>query len=233
MFHSPCPDACLDATALAGILSRLYERGPDGIIFDCDGVLVDSAPTNIHYYNLLRERLGLPPMSEEQERYVHMSTVAQAIEAIIPAPMRPALREVSASVSYTRDILPLVTPFEGLRELLDACRGQGLRLGVHTNRLSTMPELLAHCDFTEYFDPVITVARAQPKPHPEGTLLVLEHWGMPPERALFVGDSSTDRDAARAAGVPFLAFRADDLSPQGCCCAYRDLLAALRSLWAA
>lgn len=223
--------SCLNAASLAGTLSRFYERGPDGIIFDCDGVLVDSAPTNIRYYNLLRERLGLPPMSEEQERYVHMSTVAQAIDAIIPAPLRPALREVSASVSYTRDILPMVKPFDGLRELLEACRQRGVRLGVHTNRMGTMPELLAHCDLTGYFDPVITVALAQPKPHPEGTLLVLERWGLPPERALFIGDSTTDRDAAQAAGVPFLAFRTDNLSPLGCCCVYSDLLLALRTLW--
>ena len=226
-----CLPARLNAATLARTLFQLYGRGPDGIIFDCDGVLVDSAPTNIRYYNLLRERLGLPPMSEEQERYVHMSTVAQAIEAIIPAPLRPALREVSRSVSYTRDILPLVEPFEGLRELLDACRARGVRLGVHTNRLGTMPELLEHCGLTGYFDPVVTVAVAQPKPDPEGTFLVLKHWNMSPERALFVGDSSTDRDAARAAGVPFLAFRTDNLSSLGCCACYRDLLLALQSLW--
>lgn len=223
--------SCLDAAGLAAVLSRARAGGPDGIIFDCDGVLVDSAPTNIRYYNLLRGRLGLPPMSPEQERYVHMSTAEQAFDAIIPPPLRPALREAARSVSYTRDILPLVQMFDGLRELLDACRDRGLRLGIHTNRYGTMPELLEHCGLTEYFDPVITVALAPAKPDPTGTRMLLAHWGIPAARALFVGDSTTDRDAAQAAGVPFVAFRNDELSPLGCCRAYSDLLAALRIVW--
>ena len=53
-------EPCLDAASLVAALHKAYGGGPDGIIFDCDGVLVDSGPPNIRYYNLLREGLGLP-----------------------------------------------------------------------------------------------------------------------------------------------------------------------------
>ncbi len=226
-------EPCLDAASLVAALHKAYGGGPDGIIFDCDGVLVDSGPSNVRYYNLLREGLGLPPITPEQERYVHMSTAEQAIDAIIPLSLRPALREVARTISYARDIMPLLTPFEGLRELLDACREHGLRLGVHTNRFDTMPQLLEHCGLTGYFDPVITAAVAPAKPDPAGTRMVLDQWGMPAGRALFLGDSPTDRDAAGAAGVPFLAFRNPDLSTSGCCCSYDDMLVALETVWKA
>lgn len=226
-------EACLNVASLVDTFRKIYGGGPDGIIFDCDGVLVDSGPSNIRYYNLLRTGLGLPPMSPEQERYVHMSTAEQAIDAIIPRSLRPALRDVVRRISYSRDIMPLLKPFEGLRELLDACRERGLRLGVHTNRFDTMPLLLEHCELTGYFDPVITAAEAPAKPDPAGARMVLARWGMPAGRALFLGDSTTDRDAAGGAGVPFLAFRNPDLSSLGCCCAYADMLAALETVWEA
>ena len=92
-------EPCLDAASLVAALHKAYGGGPDGIIFDCDGVLVDSGPSNVRYYNLLREGLGLPPITPEQERYVHMSTAEQAIDAIIPLSLRPALREVARTIS--------------------------------------------------------------------------------------------------------------------------------------
>lgn len=224
-------EPCLDVASLVAHLYQTYGGGPDGIIFDCDGVLVDSGPANIHYYNLLRQELRLPPISPEQERYVHMSTAEQAINAIIPAGLRPALRDVVQNISYNRDILPLLAPFEGLRELLDACREHGLRMGVHTNRFDSMPPLLDSCGLTGYFDPIVTAAVAPAKPDPSGTRMILDQWGLPADRVLFLGDSPTDRDAAKVAGVPFLAFRTPELSPSGCCRSHGDVLTALETVW--
>jgi phosphoglycolate phosphatase-like HAD superfamily hydrolase len=38
---------------------------------------------------------------------------------------------------------------------------------------------------------------------------VLDHYRIAPAQALFVGDSDVDREAAQAAGVPFVAYKAD------------------------
>jgi len=46
-----------------------------------------------------------------------------------------------------------------------------------------------------------------PKPHPEPLQRVLEHYGIAPHEALFVGDSAVDMQAAAAAGVPFIAYK--------------------------
>jgi phosphoglycolate phosphatase-like HAD superfamily hydrolase len=45
---------------------------------------------------------------------------------------------------------------------------------------------------------------APPKPAPDGLLALLVRHGIPPERALLIGDSDTDLQCARAAGVPAL-----------------------------
>jgi len=62
----------------------------------------------------------------------------------------------------------------------------------------------------EYFSCVMTAARVEnPKPHPEPLWKVLEHYGIQAKEALFIGDSDVDRQAAEAAGVPFVAYRGD------------------------
>ncbi len=47
----------------------------------------------------------------------------------------------------------------------------------------------------------------RPKPHPDLLLKALAHFDVPPDQALYVGDSDLDRQAARGAGVRFLGFR--------------------------
>ncbi len=44
---------------------------------------------------------------------------------------------------------------------------------------------------------------SQHKPHPEGLRLALARLEVAAERALYVGDSAVDAEAARCAGVPF------------------------------
>jgi phosphoglycolate phosphatase-like HAD superfamily hydrolase len=50
---------------------------------------------------------------------------------------------------------------------------------------------------------------ANPKPHPEPLLKILSYYRIAPGEAIFIGDSDLDRRAAAAAGVPFVAYKAD------------------------
>ena len=63
-------------------MGKLFPHGLTGIIFDCDGVMVDSRDVNIGYYNLLLREVGKPPITPEQAGYVQMSTAKEALEYI-------------------------------------------------------------------------------------------------------------------------------------------------------
>lgn len=179
-----------------------------GIIFDCDGVILDSRAANERYYNLILEALGLPPMTPEQEAYTYMATVHQSLEHIVPRHMQHNISEVhKKNVNYQRDILPLIRLEPGLTEFLRWVQGMGIRMAIHTNRFSGMPAVLDAFDLYAYFEPVVTAAMVRPKPDPEGTLHILECWNMTRRDVLFVGDSLNDALAARAGGVSFAAYR--------------------------
>ena len=66
-------------TTLASLLERTFPAGLSGLIFDCDGVMVDSRDVNIGYYNLLLREVGKPPITPEQAGYVQMSTANEAV----------------------------------------------------------------------------------------------------------------------------------------------------------
>lgn len=186
---------------------------PRAVIYDCDGVLFDSFEANFAFYGEIAERFGFPALDREDAetmRILHSHSNKVVLERLFGA--EPALmtevRAFSARLDYKK-LFPLMTMERGLRETLDRLYGR-VELAVCTNRASSMESLLCCFGLERYFGLVMTAGLVQnPKPHPEPLLKVLEHFGIAPEQALFVGDSEVDRQAAEAARVPFVAYRAD------------------------
>jgi len=96
-----------------------------------------------------------------------------------------------------------LAPFPGMRAFLDDARARGLRTGMLTGkgRRSTLITLDA-LGVTALLDAIITGDEAPAaKPDPGGILLTLIRLGVPPARAVYIGDSLADFGAARAAGT--------------------------------
>jgi HAD superfamily hydrolase (TIGR01509 family) len=177
-----------------------------GVIFDCDGVLIDSRAANAAYYNRIRMLAGFGPMNSEEEEYTHMHSSRESLLRIFPPDLHERLRELAGRVDYEREIMPLIRPEPDLHACLSALAARGLRLAVLTNR-NGMRMVLDTFDLRPYFDPVVTAAHVKPKPSPEGLELIAEIWGCSSRDLLFVGDSLLDALAAEAAGVCFAAYR--------------------------
>lgn len=205
----------LSASELAHWFSDTFHGLPHGIIFDCDGVVIDSREANITYYNYLREYLGLPQLTREQEDFVQAATVHQAMDAVFPKPLQPLLRDAARKISYVRDIMPHIGCYPGLHDVLDFCRARGIRLAMNTNRTDGMDSLLDNCRLQGYFDPIVLASHvSRPKPSPEGALLILKQWNCKPDNILFIGDSFSDKGAAEGASIPFLSFKTEGLAPR-------------------
>ena len=219
----------LSASELSSWLCTTFHGLPAGIIFDCDGVVIDSRAANIEYYNYLRRYIGLPKLTREQEDFVQAATVHQAMDAIFPKPLQPLLRDAARHISYLRDIMPHIGCYAGLHEVLDFCRSLDLRLAMNTNRTDGMDMLLDNCRLRGYFDPIVLASDvSRPKPSPEGALLILKTWNFAPKTVLFIGDSSSDKGAAESADIPFLSFQTEGLAPQSIS-NFNTLLTALKT----
>jgi len=187
-----------------------------GVVFDCDGVLIDSRVANTAYYNRIREIGGLGPMNPEEEDYTHMHTVRESLIRIFPQELHGRLKEFAEKVDYGRDILPMAHLEPGAHACLESLSARGLRLAVFTNRGSRgMGVVLDSFNLRSYFDPVITAADVKAKPAPDGLVRIAELWRRPPEDLVFVGDSLLDAMAAEAAKARFLAYRNPRLQALG------------------
>jgi len=182
------------------------------VIYDCDGVMFDSFEANFTFYARILEHFDVPPLDRadaETMRVLHTYAYRDVMEHLFAGDDRkePALRFAS-TINYL-DLVPLMIMEEGFRETLETLRSR-VDLAVCTNRSTSMDAVLATFGLTAYFGCVMTASKvANPKPHPEPLLKVLDHFGLAPAEALFVGDSLVDCQAAQAAGVPFVAYKAD------------------------
>ncbi|MEW6553078.1 MAG: HAD-IA family hydrolase [Actinomycetota bacterium] len=88
---------------------------------------------------------------------------------------------------------------ETLREL----RRRGLRMGLISNFEPWLEDLLDDLGLLEYLEVLVISGKEDyEKPHPRIYELALERGGVPPRRALHVGDSPiSDYDGAREAGM--------------------------------
>lgn len=177
------------------------------VIFDCDGVMFDTARANRAYYNHLLLKFGMPELTDAQFDFVHMHTVDEALAHIFPNPA--ALKSVQA-YRVTMDYLPYLQCLEiepGLKPLLLQIR-PNYKTAVATNRTDTMDRLLSAHGLEEAFDLVVRACDVEhPKPHPESLLRILSDFILAPQEALYIGDSPVDEMAAAAAGVPLVAYR--------------------------
>ncbi|MEG2173826.1 MAG: HAD hydrolase-like protein, partial [Desulfovibrionaceae bacterium] len=146
-----------------------------GVIFDCDGVLIDSREANAEYYNRILRALNLPDLTEEQEAYTYMATVSESLAHITPVELQGRLPEIcQKNVNYMRDIMPLIRLETGIMDFLTFLIERGVRCAVHTNRSSGMAVVVDAFKLRRYFDPVVTAVMVKPKPAPDGVRYILQ-----------------------------------------------------------
>ena len=181
------------------------------VIFDCDGVMFDSRPSNIAFYNHLLAHFGLPPMAEDKADLVHMATAEESIRHVFEG--SPHLEE-ALEYRWKMDYTPFFQAMRmepGLKTLLQRLKPD-FGLAVATNRSNTIGDVLAWHGLTIYFDIVVSSLDVRkPKPDPESLIKILDFFAIKTSEAVYVGDSSVDSETASNAAVPFIAYKDRDL----------------------
>ena len=173
--------------------------------------MFDTTGSNSAYYNRILHHLGRPELTPEQFAYCHMHTVDNALKFLFEA-----AGQLEAALAFRRtmgyrDFIPMMEIEPHLKPLLRQLR-PGIKTAVGTNRSDTMDDVLEVHGLTGDFDLVVT-SRDVPAPKPAPDILnrALEYFRIDAGEAIYIGDSSLDEQAARAAGVRLVAYRNPDL----------------------
>ena len=177
------------------------------VAFDCDGVLFDSLPANIAFYNDILAHFDRPPLNPEALDYIHSHTVGESLEYIFQG-----YPDFAAACDFVRNFdygpfIAMMVEEPHLREFLQFLRPERYT-ALATNRTTTTGAVLDYHHLTNDFDLVVCAQDvSRPKPDPESFIRILEHFGLEPQEAIYIGDSQVDEDFAANAGVPFVAYR--------------------------
>ena len=181
------------------------------VIFDLDGTLVDSAPDLAGAMNAVLTAEGLAPLPPGDVRPL----VGEGARALLvrgfavngrPFPDGAAGEALVARFleHYAAHLADETRAFPGAEACLDRLSAAGAALAVCTNKPERLTwPLLDRLGLTERFGEVLgreSLARCKPDPLPLTTILTRSGRA----RGVMVGDTATDRDAARAASMPFL-----------------------------
>ena len=192
---------------------RQLERLPKMVIFDCDGVVVDSEPLTLQ---LIRDDLaarGLPLELPKVTDLFMGGTIAgagaqaRAMGADIPADWVDQIYDKVFAV-----LARSVAPIPGIAAVLDRLDHQGIPYAIGSNGPHRKMEItLARCGLAARFAGRIYSREdvAAPKPVQDVYLLAASQAGVAPQDCVVVEDSATGAQAAVAAGMAVLGFTRD------------------------
>ncbi|MGW1163364.1 HAD-IA family hydrolase [Streptomyces sp. NPDC002513] len=175
----------------------------NAVVFDLDGVLVDSHETMGRAFAVAHAQVvgdGPAPFAEYQK---HQGIYFPEIMRRMGLPLE--MEEPFVQESYRlADQVPVV---DGVVELLGTLRDRGFRLAVATGKAGPRARsLLTTLKLIEYFDAVVGSDEVvNPKPAPDIVLRALTLIGAKPDAALMIGDARADMLSARGAGVTAVA----------------------------
>lgn len=178
------------------------------VIFDMDGVLVDSEPISCRITAESLTRAGYPISAEEvRERFLGISTpdMMRTVEAELARPLPPRFREHlrdTLLAAFERELAPM----PGIAALLDWLPARRcVASSSHPERIRRSLELtgLYDCFAPDVFSSSM-VARG--KPAPDLFLHAAAVMGTAPARTIVVEDSEAGVRAGRAAGMTVIGF---------------------------
>ena len=180
------------------------------VLFDLDGTLVDSAPELGAAADKMRTDRGMPSLPSALYRPLAgagaRGMLGVAFGITPEAAEFDVLRE-EFYVNYETRMLTGTPIFDGIAELVDALRAQGLGWGVVTNKAARFTDPLTRAMPLFASAGAIVSGDTTPfsKPHPEPLLEAARRLGVAPGRCMYVGDDERDIVAGRAAGMQTVA----------------------------
>jgi phosphoglycolate phosphatase-like HAD superfamily hydrolase len=183
---------------------------PLAVVFDVDGVLVDSLPAHLEMCAELSREFGLGlviPGVDEFRRLVRRGVIISPMQEFFRAVGFPEDLAREADREYDRSFATRFSPapFAGVAEMLAGLQLAGVELGiVSSNTRVNVEKALGSLMAAFPTARVFTRDHARASTKVQALRMLADELGLPKERIVYVGDQPADAIAARAAGLSFI-----------------------------
>lgn len=212
------------------------DAAPSAVLLDIDGTLVDSNFLHVHAWTLAFAGVGHPADAWRIHRRIGMGS-GRLIAELLGDDADALGDEVKERhTAHYADLADHLRAFDGARDLVRALADRGLRVVLST---SASPEEVEKLRAVLDVDDLVQITGAgdvdEAKPEPDLVQAGLDLAEVPPERAVFVGDSVWDVEAAVRAGVTCVGLLSGgtseaELLEAGAATVAEDVAALLRDL---
>lgn len=183
----------------------------EAIIFDMDGVLIDSESTHYPVLHELLKEYGYHYTQEHFLKYCGVPETDMWPQLLCAAGLHadPAAMQQEHWRRYCQYLNENGIPdFPGTGQLLSALKQHGYRLAVASaSPAGTIAEYMEQLGYAPYFDCMVSAQHcAHGKPWPDVFLSAAEQLGVSPQNCLVVEDSRNGMIAAQRAGMKWVGF---------------------------
>lgn len=176
------------------------------IIFDLDGTLLNTLDDLAAATNYALAQHQLPQRTKEEVRWFVGNGIRKLIERAVPAKTPLIVQEAvyaTFNTYYKAHCNDATKAYDGVMELLNMLRSAGCKTAIVSNKADYGVQKLAK----QYFSGALDAACGEragiaKKPAPDMLLAVMQKLGADKATTIYVGDSDTDIETARNAGVP-------------------------------
>ena len=104
---------------------------------------------------------------------------------------------------YDKDFMYLTAPYDGIIDMLDAVKAQGIKTAVLSNKDHSTAKKVSDQLFADGLIDLCMGARhgVPLKPEPDAVFEIMEHFGVSKDECLYIGDTATDIKTAKNAGL--------------------------------
>lgn len=178
------------------------------VIWDMDGVLIDSLPTHVEAWQVILKRFGYDYTYEQMTPLFGMTDV-NVLKTLsgerFTESERGALAQEKESI-YQDLISQKLQPLPGVIPWLENFRAAGLKQALaSSSTVKSISIILNALQINSFFDAVISGEGGPSKPNPMVFLRAAEKMTIPPQSCLVVEDAVVGVQAAKAAGMRCLA----------------------------
>lgn len=175
-------------------------------IFDLDGTLLNTIEDLANACNYALEKCGFPTHEVESYKTFVGDGRYKLIERIIPQDKKEeaVVNEVLGFFDeyYGAHMIDMTKPYDGVIELLDELKSNGIKLAIVSNKPHEFAIDIAKKYFGDRVDMVFGHRQGyETKPDPVTVLEVINTFGMEKDECIYIGDSNVDIITANNAGV--------------------------------
>jgi HAD superfamily hydrolase (TIGR01509 family) len=182
------------------------------VIFDIDGVLVDSFEANLEFFRAIFKKAGYHMPTAKQYRTAFHLTMKDVIKLYSETNDKKELERILEIAYKTR--YP-IEKFKLPKNSVEVVKklSKKYKLALVTGRMKKGVDNYLNFSKTEkYFEVIVHSDHYKnPKPHPEPILMAAKRLKIKPSEAIYIGDSYTDIQAAKAAGMRIILYSKKEL----------------------